>query len=693
MTSPIWITPSGFLFTATELVSTSTTLVASGTNITYSILSGKLPDGLSLTTTTGIISGTPEVVSNLKTNKFVVRATNTSGIRDRTFILDVEGINSPTWETQTIITGTSFTLTYSTIEGYLSIDGVKPYVFNKQYINYQLEATTTKSPDSKISYYVDGLSDVLPPNLVLSDSGVLSGTIDCFTDLDLNTNVTTATVYNPKTYQFYVSASDGIAESKRLFKLLVLDSEMLRYHPLTTSTGIAILDVSLNTQPKSYLLPPQFINGNNLGTIRAENYQILDVTAYDPSPFVGTITYNLVTGTTITTRLPQNLNLDRNTGFLYGYIPYQPAYTINYNLNINATKFDSLTGVSVTASNTFTLAIKGLVESSIEWVTTSSFLGTVTTGELSHLYVQAKQTISNYDIKYSKKSGNLPDGLTLLSDGSITGKVNTGTSGTFNFEAEAKDIYELSAINKSFSIDVIEASKNYTSLYFKPFLSKSTKDYYNNFINDEQIFDPKLLYRNLDSEFGVQRDIKIILEFAIEKVDIEKYAESFVRNFYRRTFYFGNIKTARAEDSNGNYIYDIVYADVIDNLVNQYNTSVSSIVYFDNIQYYPASIDNMREQLSNITLEDSEKISINKSFYPKFLQTSQDSSYKSINYMRFIPLCYTLPNEGQRIVSRIKLKNFDFKKIHLDIDRVIVKEDNITNKERYLFFGKRDIKN
>jgi hypothetical protein len=158
-------------------------------------------------------------------------------------------------------------------------------------------------------------------------------------------------------------------------------------------------------------------------------------------------------------------------------------------------------------------------------------------------------------------------------------------------------------------------------------------------------------------------------------------------------FYFGNIKTARAEDSNRNYIYDIVYADVIDNLVNQYNTSVSSIVYFDNIQYYPASIDNMREQLSNITLEDSEKISINKSFYPKFLQTSQDSSYKSINYMRFIPLCYTLPNEGQRIVSRIKLKNFDFKKIHLDIDRVIVKEDNITNKERYLFFGKRDIKN
>lgn len=693
MTSPTWITPAGFLFTTTELVAMSTTLVASGTNVAYKVLSGNLPDGLVLTTTTGIISGIPSVVSNVTTNKFVIRAFNTSGVKDRTFLIDVDGIDIPTWNTLTLTTGTSFTLTTSTSEGYLSIDGIKPYVFNKQYINYQLEASTKESPTSTISYYIDEFNGELPPNLTLSDSGKLNGIIDCFTDLDLNTTSTTATVYNPKTYQFYISASDGIAENKRLFKLLVVDSEMLKYYPLTTSTGITILDISLNSQPKNYLQLPQFINGSDLGIIRAENYQVIKISAYDPTPLIGTITYALVTGTTITSNLPQDLNLDRNNGILYGYIPYQPAYTINYNLNIEATKFDSLTGVSVTASNTFTLAIKGLVESTIEWVTTSSFLGTITTGELSHLSVEAKQLISNYDIKYRKKSGNLPDGLTLFSDGSIVGKVNTNSTGTFTFEAEAKDIYELSAIDKSFSIDVIQSPKEYTSLYFKPFLSKTSKNYYNTFINDEVIFDPKLIYRYLDPEFGVQRDIKINLEFAIEKVDIEKYAEALVNNFYKRKFYFGNIKTAKAEDNNGNYIYDVVYADVIDNLVNNYNTSVSKIVYFDNTSYYPASIDNMRSQLSNIMLDTSEKISINKNFYPKFLQTTQDSEYKSVNYMRFIPICYTLPNEGQRILSRIKLKNFDFKKIHIDIDRLIIKEDNINNKERYLFFDKRDIKN
>lgn len=693
MTSPIWITPSGFLFTATELVSTSTTLVASGTNVTYKVLSGSLPDGLNLTTTTGIISGIPSIVSNLTTNKFVIRASNTSGVKDRTFSIDVDGIDVPIWKTFTLTTGTSFVLTTSTTEGYISVDAIKPYVFNKQYINYQLDASTKESPLSNISYYIDEFNGELPPNLTLSKSGNLSGIIDCFTDLDLNTVVSTATVYNPKTYQFYISATDGIAENKRLFKLLVVDSEMLKYHPLTTSTGIAILDVSLNSQPKNYLQLPQFIDGADLGTIRAENYQILNISTYDPSPFIGTITYSLVTGTTITSMLPQDLNLDRNNGIIYGYIPYQPAYTINYNLNISATKFDPLTGISVTASNTFTLAVKGLVESTIEWVSTSSFLGTITTGEISHLSVEAKQLISNYDIKYRKKSGTLPDGLTLFSDGSIVGKANTNSTGTFTFTAEAKDVYELSAIEKTFSIDVIQTSKEYTSLYFKPFLSKSSKDYYDNFINDEVIFDPKIIYRYLDPEFGVQRNIKINLEFAIEKVDIDKYTEALINNFYKRKFYFGNIKTAKAEDSNGKYIYDIVYADVIDNLVNTYNTSVSKIVYFDNNAYYPASIDNMRIQLSNIILDDSEKISINKSFYPKFLQTRQNSEYKSVNYIRFIPLCYTLPNEGQRILSRIRLKNFDFKKIHLDIDRIIIKENNIDNNERYLFFGKRDIKN
>ena len=92
--TPTWITPAGFLFTATELVSTSTAISAQGTTTTYAIISGNLPTGLSLSTT-GTISGTPVEVIKTTRNKFVVRATNSGKVVDRTFSIDTEGPTNP----------------------------------------------------------------------------------------------------------------------------------------------------------------------------------------------------------------------------------------------------------------------------------------------------------------------------------------------------------------------------------------------------------------------------------------------------------------------------------------------------------------------------------------------------------------------------------------------------------------------
>lgn len=56
-----WVTPAGLLFTATELVSTSTSIAYAETGTVYSIISGELPAGMTLSST-GFISGTPEAV-------------------------------------------------------------------------------------------------------------------------------------------------------------------------------------------------------------------------------------------------------------------------------------------------------------------------------------------------------------------------------------------------------------------------------------------------------------------------------------------------------------------------------------------------------------------------------------------------------------------------------------------------------
>ena len=68
--------------------------------VTYKIISGSLPSGLTMTIT-GLISGTPAVVSEVTEYVFVVRATNTENeIRDRSFYLTVSGSSGPKFDLQ-----------------------------------------------------------------------------------------------------------------------------------------------------------------------------------------------------------------------------------------------------------------------------------------------------------------------------------------------------------------------------------------------------------------------------------------------------------------------------------------------------------------------------------------------------------------------------------------------------------------
>jgi hypothetical protein len=55
---PTWTTPAGQILSFTKLTATTVTVAATGDTVTYSVTSGALPSGLSLNTSTGVISGT-----------------------------------------------------------------------------------------------------------------------------------------------------------------------------------------------------------------------------------------------------------------------------------------------------------------------------------------------------------------------------------------------------------------------------------------------------------------------------------------------------------------------------------------------------------------------------------------------------------------------------------------------------------
>lgn len=89
---PLWSTSAGSLGSVIEGASTSFSVLASdpdGNTVTYSLVSGGLPSGYSLNTSTGAITGTANAVGSDTTSSFTIRATANGFSVDRAFSITV----------------------------------------------------------------------------------------------------------------------------------------------------------------------------------------------------------------------------------------------------------------------------------------------------------------------------------------------------------------------------------------------------------------------------------------------------------------------------------------------------------------------------------------------------------------------------------------------------------------------------
>ena len=95
--APTWTTSSGTLATIREdQTGTHATVAATdadGETISYSVASGSLPGGLSLNSSTGVISGDPTDVTGSTTSNFTLRATAGGKTVDRSFAIVVNPTN------------------------------------------------------------------------------------------------------------------------------------------------------------------------------------------------------------------------------------------------------------------------------------------------------------------------------------------------------------------------------------------------------------------------------------------------------------------------------------------------------------------------------------------------------------------------------------------------------------------------
>lgn len=310
-------------------------------------------------------------------------------------------------------------------------------------------------------------------------------------------------------------------------------------------------------------------------------------------------------------------------------------------------------------------------------------LGSLVAGETSEFYIQL--TTSSYNLSYTTVNGVVPPNLTLNRDGTISGAAafSTGTTSTnYNFTVAAVDVYGNTSTTTSVSITINQTtSTEFTNLYCRPFLHPKKRAEFTSFITDPKLFPAESMYRPLDPNFGVQSTLKLFIDFGIKKLSLEEYYSILSRNFYKRRFTLGPVKSARTLDSLGVARYEVIYLDVVDKYADTAtNTTIPSEIVMNGVSYYPAGVGNMRSR----TQSQTETTSL---LDPKFMRFTQPDSTVISKYIKIVPLCYTLPGKSASIIRKIKSSGFKFNLIDFEIDRMIVENSSENSGAKYLLLN------
>jgi hypothetical protein len=341
-----------------------------------------------------------------------------------------------------------------------------------------------------------------------------------------------------------------------------------------------------------------------------------------------------------------------------------------------------------TSTQSFTLTILPFKDLDVPqpWETTGT-IGSLVPGEISELYVKGQFSTSTVYSTYSLISGSLPSGLTLNRDGTISGRVDVNTAfttatSTSSFVVAINDTNNNNLLNGAFSINVRQTnSTTYTLIYAKPFLKQSKRTEFLEFIRNEEIFIPDLLYRPNDPFFGKQKEFNLVIDYGVERLLTTNYANLMQTNFDRRKIALGGLKTAVAKNSDGTVRHEIIYIEVIDKHVNSDRISIPREITFNDNTYYPSSIPNMRAKLAT----EAKFTTVRNPSFTNFLQ---EGELVKPGYIAFVPLCFTLPEKSATIIRKIKESGFKFNTFDFEIDRVIVSNALSEQGAKYLLLNR-----
>jgi hypothetical protein len=650
MAQPIWNTSAGSIGTFPASVALATQLSASAVlpaiTITYTLLSGILPPGISINNS-GLISGTPNLVTADTTSTFTIRATdNLSNIRDRTFSMIISGVaipefttpegsvlntldsiwielpiqyNNPDSTNEVIVE-----LQEGSLPPGLEINGeglirgyANPPLVNVTLNQIQTNATTTEDTSNLITctsttqftigrpivftntafgdiaegvtYYIKTINSTTTFTISATQNGLVFPLTSDVGSMTVTLPATSIGQPTIRTYSFILRLVSALGGDTASYTITVVNQNTPVSQGGPGNTPNSRVPTILNTRPRTfvitdtdpyygyYILPPVAPAVNaTIGTIRSGEYFSFKIIGYD---FDGNnLTYEYVD-------LPVGLTGDVDTGWITGTPTLNSTGLSTYSFAVNVYKTNNPS--IVTTNFNFTYNLSNEITDNIIWVTDSD-LGTIFNGSISTLSVNA---IADTELSYRITSGALPANLLILSNGEITGRVadqptdtllaqNEQTVFTFTVQAYSP-IYSVVQSSKTFTITVLQEYTQPTdTLYIKAAPSIDDRNILASLLDSTTLIPNEMIYRPNDIYFGKASSIIYEHAFGIYASNIDEYLAAVTRNHYWRNITLGEIKTAVAKNSAGEIIYEVVYSEVIDNLINPSGISIQQNIYW-----------------------------------------------------------------------------------------------------------------
>lgn len=695
MAQPTWITPAGSIGTYTEEFPLSYTIAATpstvGHTLVYTLLNGDFPvpedstTTFTLNQTTGQITGTPGQVPYETTSTFTIRVNEYNGstfvsFNDRTFSITIVGQSMPN---------------FTTTPGALYV----PYLLDSTWNPFQV---LIDNPDPDTVAVIRLIDGSLPPGLSINEQGWIIG----YATPPVNQS------NNPITsspYVFTLEVSNGVSSSTATYSITVQNQELM---PGYTKRPPVIM----NTQPPSYNITisdpnfPYYVGESaDLGTYCQNNYFLFKVLGVD---------FNGLPLTYTCTGLPPGLSYNSVTGWITGTITTLPSLVNTYSIYVSASN-GFTTSTTIGFSMTVVKDTSNVpIDTSVTWLTYPD-LGIILNGSISTMAVQAVAA-SGVELEYALLSGPLPSNLQLLSTGEIAGKVafevdaslipaGTNTSYTITIQAYNATYPEISSI-RDFTFTLYQAFDTpYENLYIKALLSYDDREKISSLLTDVSIIPNEYLYRPDDIYFGKASSVIYQHMYGVPSSSVDDYIAAIIHNHYWRNITLGPIKTAIAKDDTNTVIYEVVYSEIIDNLINNTGKSISKEfvwpVRIDNmaVTVYPNSLPNMRTQVADVLGQNS-----NSSILPLWM-TSQQENGSSLGFTPAWVICYTQPGYSATIKENIetmwqyKLNEINFQLDRFEVDKSLtfdyvppwstlpsgVVTDN--SQDQYIYFPQKNI--